>query len=222
MDQQCPKGWWGNPSCGPCNCDVSKGFDPDCNKTNGQCHCKVRGHGSPASLEPSLSLMLFLVHSSGLAAVEVLLSVPVPCSPPVCGPLGPARMDSRMLADRDLFDESLMSTPERRARPFSAPTHMAPQAPAVPTGCLMAVPISLQDFHYRPKGSDTCLPCDCYPVGSSSRSCDKETGRCHCRPGVIGRQCNSCDSPFAEVTPSGCKGEWGGGTAPAPAPWGLV
>uniref|UniRef100_A0A8V1AA92 Cadherin EGF LAG seven-pass G-type receptor 3 n=1 Tax=Gallus gallus TaxID=9031 RepID=A0A8V1AA92_CHICK len=101
MDQQCPKGWWGNPSCGPCNCDVSKGFDPDCNKTNGQCHCK--------------------------------------------------------------------------------------------------------DFHYRPKGSDTCLPCDCYPVGSSSRSCDKETGRCHCRPGVIGRQCNSCDSPFAEVTPSGCK-----------------
>lgn len=45
MDQQCPKGWWGNPTCGPCNCDVNKGFDPDCNKTNGQCHCKVRGAG---------------------------------------------------------------------------------------------------------------------------------------------------------------------------------
>ncbi|NXK42018.1 CELR3 protein, partial [Piprites chloris] len=101
MDQQCPKGWWGNPTCGPCNCDVNKGFDPDCNKTNGQCHCK--------------------------------------------------------------------------------------------------------DFHYRPRGSDTCLPCDCYPVGSTSRSCDRETGQCHCRPGVIGRQCNSCDSPFAEVTPSGCE-----------------
>uniref|UniRef100_A0A8B9IZB0 Cadherin EGF LAG seven-pass G-type receptor 3 n=1 Tax=Amazona collaria TaxID=241587 RepID=A0A8B9IZB0_9PSIT len=101
MDQQCPKGWWGNPTCGPCNCDVNKGFDPDCNKTNGQCHCK--------------------------------------------------------------------------------------------------------DFHYRLKGSDTCLPCDCYPVGSTSRSCDRESGRCHCRPGVIGRQCNSCDSPFAEVTPSGCE-----------------
>ncbi|XP_039201512.1 cadherin EGF LAG seven-pass G-type receptor 3 isoform X1 [Crotalus tigris] len=40
MDQQCPKGWWGNPTCGPCNCDAAKGFDPDCNKTNGQCHCK--------------------------------------------------------------------------------------------------------------------------------------------------------------------------------------
>uniref|UniRef100_A0A803VCW4 Cadherin EGF LAG seven-pass G-type receptor 3 n=1 Tax=Ficedula albicollis TaxID=59894 RepID=A0A803VCW4_FICAL len=101
IDQQCPKGWWGNPTCGPCNCDVNKGFDPDCNKTNGQCHCK--------------------------------------------------------------------------------------------------------DFHYRPRGSDSCLPCDCYPVGSTSRSCDRESGRCHCRPGVIGRQCNSCDSPFAEVTPSGCQ-----------------
>lgn len=75
----------------------------------------------------------------------------------------------------------------------------------------MAVPVSPQDFHYRPKGSDTCLPCDCYPVGSTSRSCDKETGRCYCRPGVIGRQCNSCDSPFAEVTPSGCEGECGHG-----------
>uniref|UniRef100_A0A670IVL0 Cadherin EGF LAG seven-pass G-type receptor 3 n=1 Tax=Podarcis muralis TaxID=64176 RepID=A0A670IVL0_PODMU len=101
MDQQCPKGWWGNPTCGPCNCDAAKGFDPDCNKTNGQCRCK--------------------------------------------------------------------------------------------------------EFHYRPKGSDTCLPCDCYPIGSSSRSCDQEVGQCHCRPGVIGRQCNSCDSPFAEVTPSGCQ-----------------
>ncbi|XP_053233909.1 cadherin EGF LAG seven-pass G-type receptor 3 isoform X2 [Podarcis raffonei] len=101
MDQQCPKGWWGNPTCGPCNCDAAKGFDPDCNKTNGQCRCK--------------------------------------------------------------------------------------------------------EFHYHPKGSDTCLPCDCYPIGSSSRSCDQEVGQCHCRPGVIGRQCNSCDSPFAEVTPSGCQ-----------------
>ncbi|XP_072928982.1 cadherin EGF LAG seven-pass G-type receptor 3 isoform X2 [Hemitrygon akajei] len=53
IDQQCPKGWWGNPTCGPCNCDISKGFDPDCNKTNGQCHCKefhYRPVGSDACL----------------------------------------------------------------------------------------------------------------------------------------------------------------------------
>uniref|UniRef100_A0A3P8VAA9 Cadherin EGF LAG seven-pass G-type receptor 3 n=1 Tax=Cynoglossus semilaevis TaxID=244447 RepID=A0A3P8VAA9_CYNSE len=101
IDQQCPRGWWGSPTCGPCHCDINKGFDPDCNKTNGHCHCK--------------------------------------------------------------------------------------------------------EFHYRPRGSDACLPCDCYPVGSFSRSCDLETGQCQCRPGVIGRQCNTCDSPFAEVTNSGCE-----------------
>jgi hypothetical protein len=43
IDLPCPKGWWGNPVCGPCHCAVSQGFDPDCNKTNGQCQCKVRG-----------------------------------------------------------------------------------------------------------------------------------------------------------------------------------
>ncbi|XP_075403418.1 cadherin EGF LAG seven-pass G-type receptor 3 [Tenrec ecaudatus] len=101
MDQQCPRGWWGNPTCGPCNCDVHKGFDPNCNKTDGQCHCK--------------------------------------------------------------------------------------------------------EFHYRPRGSDSCLPCDCYPVGSTSRSCAPHSGQCPCRPGALGRQCNSCDSPFAEVTASGCR-----------------
>uniref|UniRef100_A0A3Q3M9M0 Cadherin, EGF LAG seven-pass G-type receptor 3 n=1 Tax=Mastacembelus armatus TaxID=205130 RepID=A0A3Q3M9M0_9TELE len=101
IDHQCPRGWWGSPTCGPCHCDTSKGFDPDCNKTSGHCHCK--------------------------------------------------------------------------------------------------------EFHYHPRGSDTCLPCDCYPVGSFSRSCDPETGQCQCRPGVIGRQCNTCDNPFAEVTNSGCE-----------------
>uniref|UniRef100_A0A8C5A1A4 Cadherin, EGF LAG seven-pass G-type receptor 3 n=1 Tax=Gadus morhua TaxID=8049 RepID=A0A8C5A1A4_GADMO len=101
IDHQCPRGWWGSPTCGPCHCDVTKGFDSDCNKTSGVCHCK--------------------------------------------------------------------------------------------------------EFHYWPRGSDSCLPCDCYPVGSFSRSCDQEVGQCQCRPGVIGRQCNMCDNPFAEVTNSGCE-----------------
>lgn len=77
----------------------------------------------------------------------------------------------------------------------------------------VCVCVCFQEFHYRPRASDTCLPCDCYPVGSFSRSCDPESGQCQCRPGVIGRQCNSCDNPFAEVTNSGCEGRisamWG-------------
>ncbi|XP_030892418.1 cadherin EGF LAG seven-pass G-type receptor 1-like, partial [Leptonychotes weddellii] len=101
VDLPCPKGWWGNPVCGPCHCAVSKGFDPDCNKTNGQCQCK--------------------------------------------------------------------------------------------------------ENYYRPPDQDACLPCDCFPHGSHSRACDMDTGQCVCKSGVIGRQCNRCDNPFAEVTALGCE-----------------
>ncbi|XP_077190373.1 cadherin EGF LAG seven-pass G-type receptor 2 isoform X2 [Paroedura picta] len=101
LAQPCPRGWWGHPICGPCNCDVGKGFDPDCNKTTGECHCK--------------------------------------------------------------------------------------------------------ENHYRPADSAMCLLCDCYPTGSLSRTCDSETGQCSCKPGVIGRRCDHCDNPFAEVTINGCE-----------------
>uniref|UniRef100_A0A8C3V7T7 Cadherin EGF LAG seven-pass G-type receptor 2 n=1 Tax=Catharus ustulatus TaxID=91951 RepID=A0A8C3V7T7_CATUS len=99
--QPCPRGWWGHPTCGPCSCDVTHGFDPDCNKTTGECRCK--------------------------------------------------------------------------------------------------------DNHYRPPGGDTCHPCECYPTGSLSRRCDANTGQCPCKAGVIGRHCDRCDNPFAEVTASGCE-----------------
>ncbi|RLV95341.1 hypothetical protein DV515_00012855 [Chloebia gouldiae] len=99
--QPCPRGWWGHPTCGPCSCDVTHGFDPDCNKTTGECRCK--------------------------------------------------------------------------------------------------------DNHYRPPGGDTCYPCECYPTGSLSRRCDANTGQCPCKAGVIGRHCDRCDNPFAEVTAGGCE-----------------
>uniref|UniRef100_A0A3P9H6T8 Cadherin EGF LAG seven-pass G-type receptor 1a n=1 Tax=Oryzias latipes TaxID=8090 RepID=A0A3P9H6T8_ORYLA len=102
LEKSCPSGWWSSPVCGPCNCDTNKGFYKDCNKTTGECRCKV-------------------------TATTLL------------------------------------------------------------------------------KGDSTCHPCECFPVGSESRSCDPVTGQCPCKGGVIGRQCNRCDNPFAEVTPSGCQ-----------------
>ncbi|XP_072134760.1 cadherin EGF LAG seven-pass G-type receptor 2 isoform X3 [Mobula birostris] len=62
-----------------------------------------------------------------------------------------------------------------------------------------------KDNYYWPPGTNACLPCDCYSVGSLSRSCDMETGQCQCKPGVIGRQCDRCDNPFAEVFTNGCE-----------------
>ncbi|CAL8242134.1 unnamed protein product [Merluccius merluccius] len=101
VEKPCARGWWGSPMCGPCDCDASRGFHPECNKTTGVCRCK--------------------------------------------------------------------------------------------------------DNYYRPEGEDSCYPCDCFPIGSESRTCDPQTGQCPCKGGVIGRQCNRCDNPFAEVTATGCE-----------------
>uniref|UniRef100_A0A8D0AXG8 Cadherin EGF LAG seven-pass G-type receptor 1 n=1 Tax=Sander lucioperca TaxID=283035 RepID=A0A8D0AXG8_SANLU len=62
-----------------------------------------------------------------------------------------------------------------------------------------------KENHYRPEGEDTCYPCECFSIGSESRTCNAITGQCPCKGGVIGRQCNRCDNPFAEVTPIGCE-----------------
>lgn len=70
----------------------------------------------------------------------------------------------------------------------------------------VSISLFFQTNYYRPQSSDTCYPCDCFPSGSHTRSCDRETGQCPCKPGVIGRQCNRCDNPFAEVTIQGCEG----------------
>lgn len=38
--QPCPSSWWGYPVCGPCQCDVEAGYNPDCDKKTGKCYCK--------------------------------------------------------------------------------------------------------------------------------------------------------------------------------------
>lgn len=43
LKESCPVSWWGHHRgvCGPCNCMVDNGYNPHCNKTTGQCYCKV-------------------------------------------------------------------------------------------------------------------------------------------------------------------------------------
>uniref|UniRef100_A0A1I8HUC4 GPS domain-containing protein n=1 Tax=Macrostomum lignano TaxID=282301 RepID=A0A1I8HUC4_9PLAT len=53
-----------------------------------------------------------------------------------------------------------------------------------------------------------CQRCGCYAIGSVSDACEKQANsasfKCTCRPGVTGSHCNRCQSPFAELTSTGC------------------
>ncbi|XP_066248043.1 protocadherin-like wing polarity protein stan isoform X1 [Euwallacea similis] len=49
--QPCPAGWWGYPICGPCDCDVSMGYNPDCDKQSGKCHCRENHYRIEGSME---------------------------------------------------------------------------------------------------------------------------------------------------------------------------
>ncbi|XP_041458442.1 cadherin EGF LAG seven-pass G-type receptor 2-like isoform X3 [Lytechinus variegatus] len=61
------------------------------------------------------------------------------------------------------------------------------------------------EHSYRPSDSDTCFPCNCYEIGSLGQDCDQETGACTCKRGAIGRRCDECVDPHAEVTLRGCE-----------------
>uniref|UniRef100_A0A182QFS4 Protocadherin-like wing polarity protein stan n=1 Tax=Anopheles farauti TaxID=69004 RepID=A0A182QFS4_9DIPT len=61
-----------------------------------------------------------------------------------------------------------------------------------------------RENHYQPVNDTVCLPCECYTVGSYGKSCNS-SGQCECREGVIGRRCDSCSNPYAEVTTNGCE-----------------
>jgi len=65
----------------------------------------------------------------------------------------------------------------------------------------------LQENHFQPPDTDYCFDCECYATGSYGNQCDPVTGQCRCRSGVIGRRCDSCPNPYAEVTLRGCEGE---------------
>ncbi|XP_025782291.1 cadherin EGF LAG seven-pass G-type receptor 1 [Puma concolor] len=72
IDLPCPKGWWGNPVCGPCHCAVGKGFDPDCNKTNGQCQCKDVVRTGSALLAPDTQAAWEQIQRGEAGAVQLL------------------------------------------------------------------------------------------------------------------------------------------------------
>ncbi|OQR68652.1 protocadherin wing polarity protein stan-like, partial [Tropilaelaps mercedesae] len=48
MIEHCPANWWGTPPfCGPCQCDVHKGYSSNCDKTSGDCVCEENHYFAP-------------------------------------------------------------------------------------------------------------------------------------------------------------------------------
>ena len=39
-------------------------------------------------------------------------------------------------------------------------------------------------------------PCNCNPLGSSSITCDDNTGQCNCNDNVVGIHCDQCASEY--------------------------
>uniref|UniRef100_A0A673GN31 Laminin subunit gamma-1 n=1 Tax=Sinocyclocheilus rhinocerous TaxID=307959 RepID=A0A673GN31_9TELE len=60
------------------------------------------------------------------------------------------------------------------------------------------------DNYYRDPSGQRCLSCSCNPVGSLSTQCDN-TGRCSCKPGVIGDKCDRCQPGYHTLTAAGCR-----------------
>ncbi|XP_070602395.1 laminin subunit gamma-1 [Erythrolamprus reginae] len=57
---------------------------------------------------------------------------------------------------------------------------------------------------YRLGSEESCLPCNCSPVGSLSTQCDNY-GRCSCKRGVMGDKCDRCQPGFHSLTEAGCR-----------------
>ncbi|KHJ46416.1 laminin G domain protein, partial [Trichuris suis] len=46
---KCPEGWWGLSACGPCSCDIEKGYGSNCDMATGTCGCKDSTYMDPGS-----------------------------------------------------------------------------------------------------------------------------------------------------------------------------
>ncbi|CAH8873777.1 unnamed protein product [Trichobilharzia szidati] len=45
-----------------------------------------------------------------------------------------------------------------------------------------------------------CRECRCHPIGSvPNQHCDRKTGQCPCKPGVIGQACNRCQDGYKQT-----------------------
>ncbi|KAJ7420060.1 Laminin subunit gamma-2 [Pitangus sulphuratus] len=61
-----------------------------------------------------------------------------------------------------------------------------------------------KDGFFRRRERECCLPCHCHPWGSLGPQCDS-SGRCSCKPGVMGDKCDRCQPGFEALSEGGCQ-----------------
>nr|XP_049702759.1 protocadherin-like wing polarity protein stan isoform X2 [Helicoverpa armigera] len=70
--EECPGGWWGGVAgvCGPCHCDVTRGYHPHCHATTGECHCK-ENHYKPEGSSDCLPCQCYAMGSANSSCASV-------------------------------------------------------------------------------------------------------------------------------------------------------
>ena len=58
--------------------------------------------------------------------------------------------------------------------------------------------------YYRRESTNECVDCNCHRDGALSPQCDP-TGKCKCKPGVVGEKCDRCAPNHYEISSEGCK-----------------
>ncbi|XP_078727412.1 cadherin EGF LAG seven-pass G-type receptor 2-like isoform X2 [Lampetra fluviatilis] len=151
-DQPCPKGWWGNKICGPCNCDSSRGFDSDCNKSTGQCSC-MANHYRPNGSESCFPCKCYV--TGALSRTCDGETGQCPCKPGVVG------------QQCDLCDNPFAEVAASGCEVYydGCPRAMAADIwwPRTKFGLPAAVPCPKDSFDKR-------------PIGTAVRHCDDDKG----------------------------------------------
>ncbi|RUS83809.1 hypothetical protein EGW08_008421, partial [Elysia chlorotica] len=61
-------------------------------------------------------------------------------------------------------------------------------------------------MHLIADGNIGCLPCHCHPFGSARDDCNQMSGRCACKPMIMGMKCDICRDG-SKPGPSGCQND---------------
>uniref|UniRef100_A0A3P9BUF9 Usherin n=1 Tax=Maylandia zebra TaxID=106582 RepID=A0A3P9BUF9_9CICH len=203
----CGRGLFGlnlEGSCAPCDCS-QEGTVPgtDCDPYTGQCVCKEHVEGRHCdscrhnfhTLEQrnSLGCLPCVCDISGTVSGGVcdMQTGQCPCKEGVEG------VQCTNCA-HNYYNQTLDVESKRTPNFCDSATG---QCVCIPTRYGKDCSSCRPGYYFSPD-QDTCLECDCHPIGALHRSCESQTGQCVCaHPSVGGRRCDQCREMFFGFNP---------------------